>query len=90
MNRQNHPERELEMKGTGNFGRTKGGDENRVPLFRRLAPVFVLALFAATTLSFSQVPPRFYWKTLVGSNGVPLIYQSLSGNANPLDPTNMV
>jgi hypothetical protein len=36
------------------------------------------------------VPPRFYWKSLMGSNAVPVIYQSLSGNANPVDPAHVV
>ena len=30
---------------------------------------------------------RFYWKGLNGTNAVPLIGSSLSGNANPLDPS---
>jgi hypothetical protein len=34
----------------------------------------------------AQVPGRFYWKTLSGGNAVPLIYESISGNANPFDP----
>lgn len=29
--------------------------------------------------------PRFYWKTLMGTNAVPVIQSSLGGNANPLD-----
>jgi hypothetical protein len=37
-------------------------------------------------LALAQVPPRFYWKSLAGANAVPVIYQSLSGNANPMDP----
>lgn len=57
---------------------------------RSLAALFFLALCAVPTLSSAQVPPRFYWKTLGGTNGVPLIYQSLSGNANPLDPAQVV
>ena len=57
---------------------------------RRLAIVFVLAVCVAPTLSFAQVPPRFYWKTLEGTNAVPLIYQSISGNANPQDPALLV
>ncbi len=57
---------------------------------RSLAALFFLALCAMPTLSSAQVPPRFYWKTLGGTNGVPLIYQSLSGNANPLDPAHRV
>ena len=57
---------------------------------RSLAALFFLAFCAVPTLSFAQVPPRFYWKTLGGTNGAPLIYQSLSGNANPLDPAHVV
>jgi hypothetical protein len=45
-----------------------------------LCPMFALA----------QVPPRFYWKSLSGANAVPVIYQSLSGNANPIDPAHVV
>jgi hypothetical protein len=38
----------------------------------------------------SQVPPRFYWKTLSGANAVPLIVTSMSGNTNPFDPAHTV
>jgi hypothetical protein len=38
----------------------------------------------------AQVPPRFYWKDLVGVQAVPVIYMNMSGNANPLDPSHMV
>jgi hypothetical protein len=34
--------------------------------------------------------PRFYWKALNGTNAVPLIGSSLGGNANPLDPSQLV
>lgn len=37
--------------------------------------------------AMSQVPPRFYWKTLSGANAVPLIVTSMSGNTNPFDPS---
>jgi hypothetical protein len=60
----------------------------------------VLLRFAATTilavgvlcppLASAQVPGRFYWKTLSGANAVPLIYESLSGNTNPFDPSHTV
>ena len=40
--------------------------------------------------SHAQVPARFYWKTLVGANAVPLIFNSLSGNTNPFDPAHTV
>jgi hypothetical protein len=33
---------------------------------------------------------RFYWKTLMGTNAVPVIGNSMGGNANPLDYSHMV
>lgn len=33
---------------------------------------------------------RFYWKTLKGTNALPMITSSLGGNANPLDPSHTV
>jgi len=42
------------------------------------------------TLAFGGVPPRFYWKSLSGTNAVPVIYQTMSGNINPLDPAQIV
>jgi len=54
----------------------------------------VLMLLAVGALSplqaLSQVPPRFYWKTLSGANAVPAIFTSLSGNVNPFDPALVV
>jgi hypothetical protein len=38
----------------------------------------------------AQVPARFYWKTLSGASAVPVIFNSLSGNANPFDPAHVV
>ena len=55
----------------------------------RCAVFFALAVILPT-LASAQVPPRFYWKSLMGGNAVPVIYQSLSGNANPLDPAHVV
>jgi len=46
------------------------------------------ALHSAQALA--QVPARFYWKTLSEANAVPLIYQSMSGNTNPFDPSHRV
>jgi len=58
--------------------------------WRRLAlPTIALAALLPT-LASAQVPPRFYWKSLAGANAVPVIYQSLSGNANPVDPAHVV
>jgi hypothetical protein len=38
----------------------------------------------------AQVPARFYWKTLSGANGVPLVVQSMNGNTNPFDVSHAV
>jgi len=40
--------------------------------------------------ALAQVPARFYWKTLSGANAVPVIFNSLSGNTNPFDPSHKV
>jgi hypothetical protein len=40
--------------------------------------------------ALAQVPARFYWKSLSGGNGVPLIFNSLNGNSNPFDPSHQV
>ena len=47
---------------------------------------FVLGMFGSMAAN-AQVPPRFYWKTLQGTNAVPVIAMSASGNTNPLDPS---
>jgi hypothetical protein len=46
------------------------------------------ALFPQPALA--QTPARFYWKTLSGANGVPIIVNSISGNTNPFDPAHAV
>ena len=50
-----------------------------------LALAIIYPMFA-----FAQLPPRFYWKSLSGANAVPVIFQSISGNANPMDPAYVV
>ena len=40
--------------------------------------------------AMAQVPARFYSKTLSGANAVPLIYETISGNTNPFDPSHNV
>ena len=52
--------------------------------------VAVVVLLSLARVSSAQVPPRFYWKPLAGTNAVPLLYQSINGNANPLDPAHVV
>lgn len=66
-----------------------GSRRGRLRLALHLA-LMPLAFAVTSATSSAQVPPRFYWKTLAGSNGVPVIFQSLSGNANPLDPAHTV
>jgi hypothetical protein len=57
---------------------------------QRFAPVaFILGLSHAGS-ALAQVPPRFYLDSLSGSNAVPVIFQSMSGNANPVDPAHVV
>jgi hypothetical protein len=58
-----------------------------------LTKVVVALLFAAGSLHPSQASaqsPRFYWKTLSDTNAVPFIFNSLSGNTNPFDPSHFV
>lgn len=59
----------------------------------RAGRVMAAVLAAAVlwpTQALAQVPARFYWKNLSGGNGVPVIFNSISGNSNPFDPANMV
>lgn len=57
---------------------------------RRLAATVLALTIICPTLALAQIPPRFYWKSLAGANAVPVIFQSLSGNANPMDPASVV
>ena len=53
----------------------------------RWIPAMMVAFMTAGAIpSSAQVPPRFYWKSLVGGRAVPVIGMSMSGNANPVDP----
>ena len=57
---------------------------------RKIRPWIIIAgmvtMFASAEAN-AQVPPRFYWKTLQGTNAIPVIAMSTSGNTNPLDPS---
>ena len=50
--------------------------------------VALVAMLISSQL-FAGTPPRFYLKSLVGGNAVPVIASSMSGNINPLH-TNLV
>jgi hypothetical protein len=56
--------------------------------------LIAVLLFASVVLcpsySQAQMPARFYLKTLAGANAVPLIYESISGNTNPFDPSHAI
>lgn len=58
---------------------------------RYLLTLVAFAMFALpVTLCAQGDGPRFYWKTLSGTNAIPLIISSVSGNANPFDPSHNV
>jgi hypothetical protein len=52
---------------------------------RSIALTMLVAGMLCPLQAMSQVPPRFYWKTLADANAVPLIVTSMSGNTNPFD-----
>lgn len=68
----------------------EGGHIPFVSRSRRLATTILALTIFGPIFAFAQIPPRFYWKSLAGANAVPVIYQSLNGNANPMDPANFV
>jgi hypothetical protein len=60
-------------------------------VWARWAAATVLAMAALCPPQvLAQVPARFYWKTLSGATAVPVIFNSLSGNTNPFDPSHQV
>ncbi len=56
----------------------------------RLAAALIVCGAVFTSTASAQMPARFYWKTLVGTNAVPVLGMSVSGNANPIDPAHTV
>ena len=52
--------------------------------------VLVLTISWHYSLQAQGDGPRFYWKALNGTNAIPVISSSLGGNANPLDPSQLV
>jgi outer membrane putative beta-barrel porin/alpha-amylase len=68
---------------------------NSIKFISMRAVNFSIALFIVMfCVSFSTMAqgdgPRFYWKTLMGTNAIPVIGSSLGGNSNPLDPSHKV
>jgi hypothetical protein len=68
----------------------EGGHISSRSRSRRLATTILALTILGPMFAFAQIPPRFYWKSLAGGNAVPIIYQSFSGNANPMDPADLV
>jgi hypothetical protein len=55
----------------------------------RLLPALLVALCALLPRA-AEPQARYYWKSLDGANVVPVILETLSGNANPADPAHTV
>jgi hypothetical protein len=69
----------------------ESGSVRSLARFAALALASLAAVGAlAPARASAQVPARFYWKSLSGGNAVPLIFNSMSGNTNPFDPSHMV
>jgi hypothetical protein len=49
--------------------------------------LFIVMLCASISTMAQGDGPRFYWKSLMGTNAFPVIASSMGGNANPLDPS---
>jgi hypothetical protein len=49
--------------------------------------LFIVMLCVSNSTMAQGDGPRFYWKGLIGTNAIPVIGNSLSGNANPFDPS---
>jgi len=52
--------------------------------------LFVVMLCVSNSTMAQGDGARFYWKGLMGTNAIPLIYNSMGGNANPMDPSHDV
>lgn len=56
----------------------------------RIAVAAISLGLGSSGRALAQVPPRFYIDNLSGSNAVPLIFQNVNGNTNPVDPAHVV
>ncbi len=52
--------------------------------------LFIVMLCASISTMAQGDGARFYWKGFMGTNAVPVIVNSMDGNANPMDPSNTV
>jgi hypothetical protein len=68
---------------------------NYIKFISMRAGIFSIALFitmlSASISTMAQGDgARFYWKGLMGTNAIPVVANSIGGNANPLDPAHNV
>jgi hypothetical protein len=54
-----------------------------------IALVIVMLCVSISTMAQGD-GARFYWKGLMGTNAVPVIVNSMGGNANPFDPAQTI
>ncbi len=52
--------------------------------------LLIVMLCASNSTMAQGDGARFYWKGLMGTNAVPLIGNSMGGNANPMDPSHTI
>ncbi len=52
--------------------------------------LFIVMLCVSISTMAQGDGPRFYWKTLMGTNAFPVIANNMGGNANPVDPSHTV
>lgn len=75
---------------SGNFMNIDHSFNHPVTRFRSIVLTLLIMGALCPLPAMSQVPPRFYWKTLSGANAVPLIVTSMNGNTNPFDSAHTV
>jgi len=52
--------------------------------------LFIVMLCVSNATMAQGDGARFYWKSLMGTNAIPVIVNSMGGNANPFDPSNSI
>lgn len=62
----------------------------RVASLRWMAAALLAVNVLHPRQAVAQVPARFYWKPLSNTRAVPVIFNSISGNTNPFDPSHTV
>jgi hypothetical protein len=86
----NSVQRAADFMNTKASRNTEEGHFPFIACSRYLSATIIALIMLCQMSALAQVPPRFYWQSLSGANAVPVIFQSLSGNANPVDPAHFV